>query len=342
MNQIRTAIIGFGTSGRVFHAPLIEAEPRFHLDAVVTPAREHAQAVEARYPGTTVIEAVEDLWARAADFDLVVISSPNDTHAVFAQQAVAAGLNVVLEKPVAVTVAEAEAVVAAAAAKGVLLTVFQNRRWDGDFLTLKRVIDSGALGTIHQFESAFEWFQPERSAHFKDSAPSMAGGGIVYDLGPHVIDQAIQLFGDVLDVHAELDGRRPGATNDDDSFVTLHHANGVRSRLWMSAIAPVSRPRFRVVGSRAVFTSYGLDPQEPQLIGGAKPGDPGFGVHADGRTATVGGPDFESSEVLEPGRYLGFYEALADALAGTGPVPVDPADSIRGLQLIQEAVANAR
>lgn len=342
MNQIRTAIIGFGTSGRVFHAPLIEAEPRFRLDAVVTPTPEHAEAVEARYPGTTVIRAVEDLWARAADFDLVVISSPNDTHASFAQQAIAAGLNVVLEKPIAVTVAEAEAVVEAAAAKGVVLTVFQNRRWDGDFLTVRRVIDSGALGTIHQFESAFEWFKPERGAHFKDSVASAAGGGIVYDLGPHVFDQAIQLFGDVVEVHAELDGRRPGAANDDDSFVTLHHAKGVRSRLWMSAIAPVSRPRFRVVGSRAVFTSYGLDPQEPQLIAGAKPGDAGFGVHADGRTATVAGPRFEDPEELEPGQYLAFYRALGDALQGTGPVPVDPADSIRGLQLIQEAVASAR
>lgn len=342
MTSIRTAIIGFGTSGRVFHAPLISAEPRFQLDAVVTPAPDHALAVHSEYPDAAVMETALELFSRADAFDLVVISSPNDTHAGLAHQAIAAGLNVVMEKPIAITADEAEAVVAAAEAKGVLLTVFQNRRWDGDFLTVKHVIEDGELGTIHQFESAFEWFQPRLSSHFKDSAPSVLGGGIVYDLGPHVIDQATQLFGGVVELHAELDHRRPGAINDDDSFISLLHRNGVRSRLWMSAVAPVCRPRFRVVGSRAVLTSMGLDPQEPQLIQGLRPGSPGFGMHADGRAASLAGPDVQRDIPLVAGNYLAFYQALGDAIEGHGPVPVDPRDSIRGLRLIQDAVGQAR
>lgn len=146
----------------------------------------------------------------------------------------------------------------------------------------------------------------------------------------------------VVDIHAELDQRRPGARNDDDSFVSLLHRSGVRSRLWMSAVAPVCRPRFRVVGSRAVLTSMGLDPQEPQFIQGLRPGSLGFGLHANGWTATLAGPDFQRDIPLIAGNYLAFYHALGDAIQGHGPVPVDPRDSIRGLRLIQDAVGQAR
>lgn len=335
--MIRTAIIGFGLSGRVFHAPLVSAEPGFRLDAVVTASPDRAGDVRAKYPDASVVASADDLFARADEFDLVVIGSPNHTHAPLAHRAIAAGLHVVIDKPVAVTASEAESVVAASAARGVVLTVFQNRRWDGDFLTLRDVVGSGELGTIHQFDSAFEGFKPAVGPKWKDSTTSEAGGGILYDLGPHLIDQATQLFGDVVEVHAELDRRRPGAISDDDSFVTLRHANGVRTRLWMSAVAPVSRPRFRVAGARAVFSTAGLDPQEAQLAAGRTPGDHGFGID-EARTAAIAGPDSSREISLLPGRYIDFYRGLGDAIQGTGPAPVDPADSVRVLRLIEEAV----
>lgn len=333
---IRTALIGYGTGGRVFHAPLIDATEGLEVTAIVTSNPGRAQHAQERYPDTAVLADADMLFA-AGGFDLLVVTSPNETHVPFARRAVDAGIPVVLDKPLATSAEDATALVEEAERAGVPLTVFQNRRWDGDFLTLKALIADGALGDIHQFDSAFEWWAPELGTRWKDTATPEQGGGILFDLGPHLIDQALVLFGDVVDVHGELDNRRGGGA-DDDAFVSLTHASGVRSRLWMSAIAPANRPRFRVVGSTGVFESYGLDPQEPQSIAGVSPTDPGFGLHADGRTATVFRPDGTREAIeLQAGRHLSFYEQVADALAEGHPLPVDPRDSIGGLKVILEA-----
>ncbi|WP_308798541.1 Gfo/Idh/MocA family protein [Agromyces silvae] len=339
---IRTAIVGYGTAGRVFHAPLIAADPAYELATVVTGSPERAAAAAVAYPGATVVGGADALFARADEFDLVVIGSPNETHAPLALRAIDAGKHVVVDKPVAVTVAEAEAVVERAWARGVVFSVFQNRRWDGDFLTLRDVLASGELGEVRQFESAFEWFAPELGERWKDTAPHAAGGGIAYDLAPHLIDQAVQLFGPVADLHAELDVRRAGGAADDEAFISMRHGSGVRARLWMSAVAPASRPRFRVVGEHGVLTFHGLDPQEPQLIDGVRPGDPGYGRHADGRAAELEGPSGARRIPLAAGDYPAYYRALAAAITEGRPVPVDPADSIAALALIEQVVAGAR
>lgn len=335
---IRTAIIGYGTGGRVFHAPLISAEPRLEVSAIVTGSPQRAAAASAWHPTAKVFPDVDELF-REGGFDLLVVTSPNETHAPLARRAIEAGIPVVLDKPIAASVQEAREVVDAAARASVPLTVFQNRRWDGDFLTLRDVISEGRLGEVHQFESAFEWWAPTLSDRWKDTATQAQGGGILFDLGPHLIDQAVLLFGEVAEVHAELDRRRPGGVSDDDAFLSLTHASGVRTRLWMSAVAPANRPRFRVVGSEAVFESVGLDPQEPQSIAGMRPTDAGFGSHQDGRTATIAGPGGSRSVPIHAGRHLTFYEKLADALTGAGELPVDSRDSIRGLELIERALA---
>ncbi|MFI6698951.1 Gfo/Idh/MocA family oxidoreductase [Streptomyces sp. NPDC050509] len=342
MSVIRTAVIGFGTAGRVFHAPLVAANPRYALDAIVTGSPERAQAARETYPETDVIAYMDTLFARADQFDLVIIGSPNESHAPLARAAIEAGAHVVVDKPIAVTAAEARDIAAAAKAAGRVLTVFQNRRWDGDFLTLREVIARGELGEVHEFDSAFQWWNPQVGTGWKDLAGPDAGGGILYDLGPHLIDQALQLFGEITDVHAELDFRRSGGVNDDDSFLTLRHASGVRTRLWMSAVAPAPRPRFRVTGSRAVFRSTGLDPQEAQSIAGRKPGEAGFGLHDDGRAATVEGPEGAEAVPLRAGDYREFYRLLAAALSEGGPLPVDPIDSIRALEIIEQAIRNSR
>lgn len=335
--SIRTAIIGYGTGGSVFHAPLIDAAPGFEVAAIVTTNPDRVHAAQQRYPLASVFPDVDALFA-AGGFDLLVVTSPNATHVPFGLRGIEAGVPVVLDKPLATSSMDARAVAAAAEKAGVPLTVFQNRRWDGDFLTLRRLIAGGAIGEIHQFESAFEWWAPTLGERWKDTAAAEDGGGILFDLGPHLIDQALLLFGDVAAVHGETDARRGGAA-DDDSFVALTHASGVRSRLWMSAIAPASRPRFRVIGSTGVFESHGLDPQEAQSIAGLRPVDGGYGVHADGPTAWISRPSADSEPIeLLPGRHLTFYEELAAALTTGTPLPVDPGDSIRGLEIIEAAL----
>jgi scyllo-inositol 2-dehydrogenase (NADP+) len=332
--SIRTAIIGYGTGGSVFHAPLVDATDGLEVSHIVTANAERSRAAAGRFPQASIHSSVDDLFS-AGGFDLVVVTSPNETHVPFAQRAVDAGIAVVLDKPLATNVESARALVERAEAAGVPLTVFQNRRWDGDFLTVRALISEGALGDIHQFDSAFEWWSPKLSDRWKDTATPEDGGGILFDLGPHLIDQALVLFGDVVSVHGELDNRRGGGA-DDDAFVSMTHANGVRTRLWMSAIAPANRPRFRVVGSAGVFEFSGLDPQEPQSIAGMRPTDAGFGVHQDGRAATVRRLDGVVEEVeLQAGRHLSFYERVASSLTRGGAIPVDPRDSIRGLEVIR-------
>jgi scyllo-inositol 2-dehydrogenase (NADP+) len=334
--SIRTAIIGYGLGGSVFHAPNVHAAEGLEVAAIVTSNEDRARSAEHRYPDAVVHADVDTLFA-AGGFDLLVVTSPNDTHVPLARRSIDAGIPVVLDKPVATSSAEARGLADAAERANVPFTVFQNRRWDGDFLTLRGVLAEGALGEIRQFESAFEWWSPTLGAKVKDITSPREGGGILFDLGPHLIDQALQLFGDVADVHGEVDSRRGGKA-DDDSFVSLTHESGVRSRLWMSAVAPANRPRFRVVGSTGVFESYGLDPQEPQALAGMVPTDDGFGVHADGRTAVIRRPGgVEEPRVLEAGRHVTFYEQVARSLATGSELPVDPRDSIAGLDVIERA-----
>ena len=170
------------------------------------------------------------------------------------------------------------------------LTVFQNRRLDGDFLTARRVVEGGELGTVLRFESRFERFRPDVGEGWRELPAQADGGGLLLDLGAHLVDQARELFGHPLRVYAEIDARRPGAEVEDDVFLALEHPDGVRSHLWMSAVAPLHGPRLRVSGTRAGFASDGLDPQEPQLEQGMRPGDEGYGVSGPGRLVDAAGP----------------------------------------------------
>ncbi|KQX08089.1 MULTISPECIES: Gfo/Idh/MocA family protein [unclassified Leifsonia] len=332
---IRTAVIGFGTSGRVFHAPFLAANDEFSLDVVVTANPERRAEAERLHPNATVVDSPDDVLARAADLDLVVIGSPPETHAPLAEAALAAGLSVVVDKPFAVTAAEGRALIDAAAASAGTLTVFQNRRWDGDFLTLRRLIDAGELGEVRRFESRFEWWKPTPPATWKSTTAAASGGGILFDLGTHLIDQALTLFGPVVDVYAEVRTLRAGAGADDDAFVALTHASGTISHLWMSSLAAQFGPRFRVLGSEAGYTTWGLDPQEAALKAGGSPTDPGFGEKPRSAWGELGLEGATRREPTDRGDYAGFYRALADTLLRNAPVPVDPADSVRVLEIIE-------
>ncbi|QWT23498.1 Gfo/Idh/MocA family oxidoreductase [Subtercola sp. PAMC28395] len=339
---IRTALIGFGLGGRVFHAPFLAADARFSLDAIVTgdPARQ-ADA-HARYPETSVIASVPEFFEVADDVDLVVISSPPSAHYALASAAIDAGLSIVIDKPFTTNSGEGLDLITRAEERGLLLTVFQNRRWDGDFQTVSDLVAGGALGEIHHFESRFEWWKPQGGRAWKGEATVAEGGGILFDLGPHLIDQALQLFGPTAEIYSELATRRPGAPAEDDVFLALTHESGVTSHLWMSGFAAQKGPRFRMLGSKGAYTKFGLDGQEPALIAGAVPNDEGFGVSPKHEWGVLGIDGDLAPVETRRGSYAGFYSQLADALTTGAPLPVDPRDSQAITEIIENIHATTR
>jgi predicted dehydrogenase len=318
VSDVRVGLAGFGLAGEVFHGPLIDSVDGLELTRIMTRNPERIEKARAAYPGAQVVDSSDDLMT---DVDVLVIATPNRIHVELGLAGFERDLYVVMDKPLAPTVADARRLVDA----GGKLTVFQNRRWDGDFLTLRRLIDEDALGRVHRFESRFDRFQPDVAEGWRELADAAEGGGVLLDLGAHLVDQAVQLFGPPLNVYAEVAARREGAQVDDDAFVALEHEGDVRSHLWMSAIAPLFGPRFRVSGSKAGFASAGLDPQEPQLADGMRPGDPGYG----------------EAEGLESGRYEDYYAGVRDWARGEAPAPVDPADSLRVMEILEAARRSA-
>ena len=333
---VRTAIVGYGLGGRLFHAPFLEADPTYAVAAVVTSDPGRAADARAAHPAAEVVPDLGSLLASAGDLglDLAVISTPPARHAEQATAALEAGLHVVVDKPLTVTAAEGHALVAVAERAGRVLTAYQNRRWDGDFRTLGRLVDAGELGAVRRLESRFERWKPTESKAWKAGSAG-TGAGVLYDLGPHLVDQAVQLLGPVTDAYAELLHQRPGEGADDDTFVALRHVGGAVSHLWMSSVAAQPGPRFRVLGSEAGFTSWGLDPVETQLAAGVAPSAPGFGERATDRDAMVGRDGQERAVPLEAGDYGAFYRGLAEALATGGPPPVDPRDAVAVVELIE-------
>ncbi|RCW43941.1 putative dehydrogenase [Halopolyspora algeriensis] len=340
-HELRVGLVGYGLAGAAFHAPLIAADPHLRLDAVVTSNPERQHRVRTDHPEAAVHAQPQSLFDRADELDLIVVAGPNRTHFELASAALEAGLPVVVDKPFTVTAEQGRALIDQARNRALMLTVFQNRRWDNDMLTLGVILDSGELGTIHRFESRFERWEPAPKSTWRDQGPVAEAGGALYDLGSHLIDQALQLFGPVSTVFAETDVRRPGVEVDDDTFVALAHTRGVRTHLWMSKLAAQHGPRFRVLGDRAAYTKYGFDPQENDLRAGRRPGADGWGQEPAQRWGVLGSGEEVHPRPSELGRYEAFYAGVARALHdGTAP-PVDPADSVAGLEVIEAARRSA-
>ncbi|MEU8538550.1 Gfo/Idh/MocA family oxidoreductase [Streptomyces sp. NPDC048717] len=347
---LRVGLVGYGLAGSVFHAPLIAASPDLVLDTVTTGNPERADRARAEHPGVHVVDSPDALLDRAGRLDLVVVASPNKSHVPLATAALDAGLPVVVDKPLAATAAEARALGDLADRRGLLLSVFQNRRWDGDFLTLRALLADGALGEVQRFESRFERWRPQPKGGWRESGDPAEVGGLLYDLGSHVVDQALVLFGPVVRVYAESDVRRPGAEADDDTFLALTHAGGVRSHLWVSATAAQLGPRFRVLGQESGFVTYGLDPQEAALREGLRPGpghDGTWGVEPESRWGRIGSGESPltgggTAVRTLPGDYPAFYAAVAAALRGTGPNPVPASEAAAALDVLEAARKSAR
>ncbi|WP_349783099.1 oxidoreductase [Xanthomonas arboricola] len=331
------AVVGYGYVGRTFHAPLIAGTPGLALHSVVS---SKPQQVQADFPDVAVLADLETALADPA-LDAVVLATPNQTHAPFALQALAAGKHVLVDKPFALDAAQAREVVAAAAAAGRIVSVFQNRRWDADFLTVRRLIDEGQLGEVVEFHSHFDRFRPQVRDRWRES--DIPGAGLWYDLGPHLLDQALQLFCTPQAIGADLQRQRNQARSDDYFHVTLRYPR-LRVILHAGSLVADSGLRFAVHGTRGSYLKHGLDTQEDQLRAGRRPGTAGWGV--DPLPGTLTRVDDEGrvhthQPDTTPGDYRQCYAAFRDALAGAGPAPVSGADAVQVMELLELAQRSA-
>jgi predicted dehydrogenase len=333
--DLRVGLLGYGIAGAVFHAPLIAATPGLRLATVVTANPERQAQVAADHPGALVVDHADQLWSE--ELDLVVVATPNRTHVPLATAALDAGFPVVVDKPFAPTAEEASKLAARAGELGLPLAVFHNRRWDNDFQTVRQLIDAGEFGAVHRFESRFERWRPTPKGGWRELGDPAEAGGALYDLGSHLIDQALQLFGPVRSVYAELDRRRAGVQVDDESFVALTHKNGVRSHLWMGALTAQLGPRMRVLGDKAGYVKFGLDGQEDALRAGNRPGGPEWGVEPASLSGQLGVDGSLRRVTSVPGAYQDFYAQMRDAVRGEGHVPVTPEEAIAVLEVIEQA-----
>jgi scyllo-inositol 2-dehydrogenase (NADP+) len=316
---IGVGLIGYGLGGSAFHAPLIAAEPRLRLEAVVT---SRAGQVERDHPGTRVAGSAEELLADPA-VELVVVAAPNAVHRELAAAALRAGRHVVVDKPFTLSAADADELIALAETNDRRLSVFHNRRWDGDFLTVRRGVEAGVLGEVTSFVSRYDRFRPVPKGSWKEEA--VAGSGLLWDLGPHLIDQAMVLFGPPRTVWADLGVQRPGVEAVDYVHLVLGYGR-LRAVLHAAMLVRDPGPRFEVHGDRGSLVTWGLDQPEVRAT----------------LTGEVAGLEQQGRLEGVPTAYGSFYAAVAAAVAGEGPVPVAPQDARATVAVIEHALTSAR
>jgi scyllo-inositol 2-dehydrogenase (NADP+) len=338
--DVRVALIGYGLGGASFHAPLIASTPGMRLATIVTRNPERRAQAAREHPTASIVDSVQAIWDRTQDHDVVVVTTSNDSHAPLAMDALAAGLPVVVDKPFAVTASQAREVIAETRRRNLLLTVYHNRRWDSELLTVKRLLAEQAFGDVLRFESRLERWRPQPKGGWRERGDPQLAGGLLYDLGTHLIDQTLHLFGPVTDVYAELDRRRPGMQVDDDVFLALTHASGVRSHLSATAISAQPLARMRVLGSRSAYVKVQSDMQEAALRSGGRPDQPGWGEEPREHWGLLGVGDAAVPVRSEPGAYQQFYAGVVASLRDGAPPPVDPQDAVTGLEIIEACLTS--
>lgn len=335
--SIGVGLIGYGYAGSVFHAPLIQGTQGLRLVSVVSSGRDK---VHGAWPQVAVDPLPEIMLARP-EVALVVIASPNSTHFELARQALLAGKHVVVDKPFTIALEEAVELVGLARRQRRLLSVFHNRRWDSDFLTVRRLLAEGRLGEVAYFESRFDRFRPQVRDRWRERAGP--GAGLWCDLGPHLVDQALQLFGPPLFIDAVFEVQRYGAKTDDYFRVRLKYPK-LRVILQASMLGADEGPRFVIQGSRGCYVKCGLDPQEAALKCGERPGGGAWGE--DPRpgllTLTENDRSGEASVVVEPGNYLRYYQEIRDAIAAGAPNPVPAEDATLCMRVMAMARESQR
>jgi predicted dehydrogenase len=339
MRSLRVALIGYGYAGATFHAPLISAVEGLHLCKI---ASSDPQKVHHDWPGIDVMPTPDALFG-APDVDLVVLATPNATHFPLARAALSAGKHVVVDKPFVLTSGEAEELMALAEEKSRLLSVFHNRRWDNDFLTVKQLMNAGILGEIHTYEARFDRYRPEVRKRWREQ--DLPGSGSLYDLGSHLIDQALQLFGLPRSIFAVTRIQRPGGRAVDYFHLVLDYP-AVQAILHSGALVRQGGPRFQIHGSKGSFLKSGMDPQEGALKLARRPGDPSWGRDPEELYGEVswGTAEQAVTEKMEtvPGAYQAFYEGIYSAItAGTAP-PVSALEARHVIRVIECALQSSR
>ena len=354
MQDIGVAVIGFGLAGRVFHAPFVSAVPGLRLNAIVQRSGDQASAA---YPeqttGVRVLRSAEEAFSDP-DLQLVVVATPNETHFALARSAIEAGKHVVIDKPFAGTSSEAKELAALAAARNVTLVPFHNRRWDGDFLTVKQLVLDQLLGHLVAMHSHFDRFRPSpRSGTWKESTGD--ANGMLFDLGPHLVDQALALFGTPDTLTASVRRERETSAIEDAFDIVLEFGGGLRVTLSAGMIAAEASPRFLLHGTSGSYRKFGLDPQEPTLVHGGRvpPLTSGEEWLREPESAwgeltlapdPVNAPGTLNRTRVETqcGDYRGFYANVRDAINGSAALAVTPADGWRVIRLLEMARESSR
>ncbi|BDI05167.1 oxidoreductase [Sphaerotilus microaerophilus] len=339
---LRVGLVGWGASSQVFHAPLITTTPGLELVGVVCRRPEVGLAARSVLGEAVQVHAEPQALFERGDVDLVVIPTPNDSHHPLALAALRAGKAVVVDKPFTLDAAQARELIDEAERRQCLLSVFHNRRWDGDLLTARALLRSGRLGRLVHASLHFDRYRPVVPARWREAGGP--GSGLWMDLGPHLLDQALQLFGAPVAIAADLACMRDGAVADDGFHARLRWADGLRADLHASTLAAVPGPRFALHGTLGSWVKQGLDRQEDDLKAGqrpdpARPADWGQDPSA-GRLVTAADPQAPSPATVEqpwpnePGRYPAYYAGIRDALLGLAPNPVPATEALAVMQLL--------
>jgi len=330
---IQTGLVGYGSSARLFHAPLIQTTPGLNIKKVV---QRHADSAAQEYPEVEIVRSTEELL-EDDEIELVVITTPNTSHYKLTRMALEAGRHVVVEKPFVPSSREAQDLINLAEEQGTMLSVFQNRRWDGDFLTVKKLIGSGAFGRLVEYESRYDRFRnhpkPGKAWREKD----LPGSGILYDLGSHLIDQALVLFGTPERISADVRRQRDFGGSDDYFELDLFYEEGLKVTLQACMLVRERTPRFRLRGTQGTFVKYGMDPQEEALKTGKRPGGDGWGEEPEERWGSliteVNNKRVERKVETERGCYQEFYRGMAEAILSGEPPPVRSSKEQRSVRL---------
>lgn len=336
-DKIRVGLMGYGYASKTFHAPLVAGTPGLVLTAI---SSRDASKVRPDWPNVTVVTSPQTL-IDDPDIDLIIIPTPNDTHYPLARAALEAGKHVVVDKPFTVTLSQARELERLATRHNRLLSVFHNRRWDSDFLTVRALIASGQLGDIVSFESHFDRYRPVVRARWREQPGP--GTGIWFDLGPHLLDQALVLFGKPDSITVDLAQLRPGGQTTDYFHAVLAYP-GRRVILHASMLVAGESARYIVHGTRGSFIKYGLDPQEDRLKSGERPPQQDWGYDMrDGELTLADGEMLLAQPWLsQPGNYPAYYAAIRDALTGQGNNPVPASQAIAVMELIELGLASAQ
>ncbi len=334
MRKIHVGIIGYGLSGRFFHGAILKSLSQYVVKTVVTTDHDKAQLVNKEHPQAKVVASAEDIFSDK-DIELVVISSPNTSHFEYAKQAMTSGKHVLIEKPFAVSSKEAQELIEISRTTDQLLTIYHNRRYDSDFLTVKKIIESGDLGDLVEYHSSFNRFRPIVKSETWKEKP-LPGSGIVYDLGSHLIDQSLSLFGKPDMVYADIRKQRKGIV--DDNFEIILYYPDLKVSLTAGALVNTKLPKFLLLCKSGSFVKYGLDVQEEALRSGKNINDSGWGEE---------GSDLYGDLILDghapckvksqAGCYPQFYLDLYQAIVSGKPVPVSPQDALETIRIIEAA-----